>query len=400
MKSSSSRIPLPVQIILTVALLVVGVIGGLITLLYLIFMGYPAILQLLLLLTGGVLILFAVLKVFDVGKRKLNLTFLAVILALLLSAGGIQAYRIYDHSIPTVNAEVDLWEYVPYREQMKDGPMLESKLISREKATLQLETELPRLDGATALYPIYAAAVEAVYPERDYGSPYSGDGTVVCNTTPVAYERLIQGETDLIFALSPSQKQLQTAKEQGVELELTPIGREAFVFFVNGGNPVENLTLSQIREIYSGKITNWKDVGGRAEDIRAFQRPEGSGSQTALQKLMGDTGLMEPTEQDVLSGMGEIIQRTSDYKNYTNAIGYSFRFFATEMAANDQIRLLKVDGVYPDKETVRDGSYPIVQEFCIVSRKGSETENMRRLKEWFLTSEGQALIERSGYLPL
>ncbi|WP_279401693.1 substrate-binding domain-containing protein [Piscibacillus salipiscarius] len=67
-------------------------------------------------------------------------------------------------------------------------------------------------------------------------------------------------------------------------LNMTPIGREAFVFFVHADNPVDSLKVEEIQGIYSGNITNWKEVGGEDVEIRAFQRPEGSGSQTMLKR--------------------------------------------------------------------------------------------------------------------
>ena len=109
---------------------------------------------------------------------------------------------------------------------------------------------------------------------------------------------------------------------------------------------------------------------------------------------------MAAEEEEIISGMGGILRRTADYKNYGNAIGYSFRFYASEMAAQNTIRFLRIDGVYPDADSVRDGSYPVSNQFYVITRKGEETENTRLLKEWFLSPEGQRLIERVGYLPL
>ena len=197
---------------------------------------------------------------------------------------------------------------------------------------------MPVIDGATALYPIYAAFAQAVYPEKEY-QPY--DSEVMSNRTGAAYVNLINGRADIIFALGPSAAQLKMAENAGKELKLTPIGKEAFVFFVNSRNPVKNLTEDEIKAIYSGEITNWKDVGGKNDTIRAFQRPENSGSQTALQSFMGKTPIMDPPTEDVASLMGTIIGQVSDYKNHNNAIGYTFRYYSTQMVKNNKIRLLE-----------------------------------------------------------
>ncbi|GJM69635.1 hypothetical protein HMSSN036_18510 [Paenibacillus macerans] len=173
---------------------------------------------------------------------------------------------------------------------------------------------------------------------------------------------MLDGQADVIFAAAPSSLQLAQAKRQGLELKLTPIGREAFVFFVHADNPVQGLSTQQIQAIYAGEITDWSEVGGRSGKIRAFQRPEGSGSQTMLQKLMEGKELMAPRKRRGV-GDGGIIAQTADYRNYPNALGYSFLFFATEMAHNGQIRLLEIDGVKPDKTTIQSGEYPLAAEF-------------------------------------
>lgn len=307
-----------------------------------------------------------------------------------LAAGSVwPIYEKYIDSIPTVSSEVDIFEYMPFEE--------DSKVVSLdEEASLQLSEPLPVMDGATALYPLYSAIAQATYPKKTY-DPY--DSEVMVNTTPEAYENLINGKVDLIFVNEPSKNQLQRAKAKGVELQLTPIGKEAFVFFVNQKNEVDGLTLQEIKDIYSGKITNWKEVGGKNEPIRAYQRPEDSGSQTALQSLMGDTPIMDPPRENVASGMGEIINEVAQYRNFENAIGYTFRYYSQEMVGNKEIKLLSVDGVPPTKETIRSGEYPITGEFYIVTA-GTDNPNVQKLINWVLSPQGQKLIEKVGYVPI
>lgn len=317
------------------------------------------------------------------------------------SAGGIRkAIFHYDQSIPKVTQDdYEIFNnYQPFTEQFK-GITLDS--------TLKLTDNLPRIDGATAFYPIYASFVQNIYPKGVYEYwNYSGEegkvegeeSLVVCSKTPNAYQRLIEGKTDIIFVLGPSEKQLQAAKEAGVEFEMTPIGKEAFVFFVNSKNPVEELSIEQIQKIYSGAITNWKEVGGKNDSIRAFQRPEGSGSQSALLRLMGDIKLAEPLEEDLVSGMGGIIRQTADYKNYKNAIGYSFRYYSTELVQNHQIKLLAIDGIQPTKENILNHSYPINNDFYAITLKGHENPNIDRIIEWVSGGQGQKIIDEIGYV--
>lgn len=322
--------------------------------------------------------------------RITNRSLVGLLVVCALTVTGYEINQAYHNSIPTVSEQdFDLRAYQPYQENTKAQSL-------GQPATLKLDSNLPRLDGATALYPLYSAFVQAVYPEKEYDLH---DHQVRASTTPEAYEYLLDGTADMIFVAGPSTQQLAIAKEKGVEMKLTPIGREAFVFFVHADNPVKGLTTEQIQGIYSGAITNWQEVGGKNEPIRAFQRPENSGSQTALEKFMGNNPIMEPPNENRVSGMGGIIEKTSDYKNYPNAIGYSFRFFATEMVQNGNIRLLEVNGVLPSKATIADQSYPLSSEFYVITA-GSQNPNVPKLIDWILSEQGQALVEKTGYTPL
>ena len=322
-------------------------------------------------------------------------------LVVCLGAGAYMGLGAYRDSIPTMDDRaLMLHEYDPFREGTKAVKLEEpSDLQLTEYEALTL-----RLDGATALYPVYAAFAQAVYP-----NPYIeyDHGALSCTNTVNAYEQLIQGNKDMIFVAGPSQAQLDMAAQAGVELHLTPIGKEAFVFFVNSRNPVTGLTVEQIQGIYSGQITNWREVGGKNQAIRPFQRAENSGSQTALQSLMGSLPLLEPEEEDVIADMGGIIRQVASYRNYKNAIGFSFRFYSTEMVTDDQIRLLALNGVEPTKETIRDGSYPISSYFYAVTAAPigqpapQETDPLlSKFLDWVLSEQGQEIVERTGYVSL
>ena len=337
-----------------------------------------------------VLSVFLILKVFRFFQTKRHKIIFASIAGLAILVSAISPINhAYTSSIPTVDAEVDIYAYEPFSDSNEIT-------ILDDKSTLKLQDNLPKLDGATALYPLYSAFVQATYPEKEY-NPY--DSEVMVNTTPDAYDNLMKGEVDMIFAAGPSVTQMNVAKQKGLELKLTPIGREAFVFFVNQKNKVDGLSLEQIKSIYAGNVTNWKEVGGDDDKIRAFQRPADSGSQTTLEKLMGDTPIMEAPSEDIASGMGGIINEVSKYKNYKNSIGYTFRFYSTEMVRNDQIRLLEIDGVAPTKETIRSGTYPITSEFYIVTA-GTDNPNVEILIDWILSPQGQQLLEKAGYVPI
>ncbi|MBP1994470.1 PstS family phosphate ABC transporter substrate-binding protein [Paenibacillus eucommiae] len=343
------------------------------------------------LVVAVVLAVFVVIRVFNLVKPKiLYIAMGSFVLIGALTITGYEIKKAYNDSFAVVDDQaVELYAYQPFNPNTRAARL-------EEPASLSIPDNLPRLDGATALYPLYAAFVQAVYPEKEYDIGYS---EVLCSTTIEAYEHLIQGNTDIIFAARPSQEQLDHAKTMGVELKLTPIGREAFVFFVNASNPVTNLSTEQIRSIYSGETRSWKQLGGQNEKIKAFQRPDNSGSQTMLQKIMEDRQLMTSPKEDVIIGMGQIIKDTADYRNYKNAIGYSFLYFATEMVQNGQIRLLDVDGIAPAKQTIENGEYPLAAEFYAVTA-GTTNPHAEAFVEWILSPQGQLLVEKTGYTAL
>ena len=282
-------------------------------------------------------------------------------------------------------------------------PFEENSLVKTldEPSALRFTENPPRLDGATALYPVYSAFARAVFPDSFWDMDRTARLQYInCESTAGAYRNIVDGKADMIFVAGPSAEQEAYAKEKRVELKYTPIGREAFVFFVNPQNPVDALTVDQLRGIYSGKITRWEEVGAQGlGGILAFQRREGSGSQTALRKLMGDTVLMEAPKETMMDSMLGIVEATSDYRNFKNAIGYSFRFYCTELITDFQVKLLRVNGVSPTRENIENGAYPLASSFFAVTRADAD-ENTRALLDWILSAQGQRLIDETGYTPI
>ena len=339
-----------------------------------------------------ILSLCVCLLTLKIGARKLRIISACVILACVLAFFGFRAYTWWTvDRFPVMKQEVDWREYRPFVE----GNKLVKVEIPPEYA-LNPDGGHPRLNGAYALYPIYAAMAQGMYPKhiaQDYHY-------VDTDGSDVIYEDLLKGDRDLIFALAPSKNQQEDAEKAGLEYELTPFCMDAFVFFVNADNPVDNLTTEQIKGIYSGRITDWKEVGAPSSTkIVPFQRNEGSGSQTTLQKLMGDTPIMPPLKEDRLGGMGDIINDTANYRNYQAALGFSFRYYSTEMLRNDQIKLLSIDGVAPTVENIRNGTYPLVATAYMVSVR-PRSSNVRKIVDFMLSPEGQKLVEETGYVPV
>ena len=292
-----------------------------------------------------------------------------------------------DYSVLKVEDEISLYQYTPFR---PDNLLKEPA----SPPSLSIDSDYPRIDGATAAYPVYGAMVQAIYKGLDAKSVSE---YVSCSKTNEAYERLLHGEIDMFFGAQPSKQQMEKASQMGIEFHLTPIAKEAFVFFVNSENPVDGLTVDQIQNIYQKDIVNWQEVGGLPEPILPFQRPEDSGSQTIMQKVMEGKKLPLPLREEYAAGMGGMVNAVAAYRNYTGAIGYSFRYFTTRMKSNESIKLLSINGVEPSIPNVRSGAYPFTVDVYVVTVK-EPTGTAKALIDWILSAEGQDMIERCGYV--
>lgn len=281
---------------------------------------------------------------------------------------------------------IDVARYLPH-EAASD--------LVRIESSLKLIDELPVLDGAAALVPVYAAFVDNVYPngavtyeggvfsdDNYYGENFAADSKMQYKNTVRGYRAIVDGETDILFCAAPSAEQRQYAEEQGVELVYVPVGREAFVFFVNEHNPVDSLTVEQVRGIYAGEYRNWAEVGGERRAINPVTRLAGSGSQSAMDAFMGDRTIAPKSPLAVTGG----------------SIGFSFRYYLDGIVGNEAVKMLALNGVYPSAENIKNGSYPIVTEFYAIYRVDNENENIPVLIDWILSEEGQRIVEESGYV--
>lgn len=281
---------------------------------------------------------------------------------------------------------IDVKSYLPHTEGSK---------LPHIRSSLKLTENLPVLDGATALLPVYAAVIDAVYPagcvtfeggvfsdDNYYGENFAPDSAMQYKNTLRGYQAIVDGTTDILFCAGPSKAQKQYAADKGVELVYVPIGLEGFVFFVNEKNPVDGLTTEQIRKIYACEYTNWAQVGGADRVINPVTRMKGSGSQTAFETFMGDTPVGSKSPFAITGG----------------SIGFSFRYYMDGIVDNSAVKMLSLNGVYPSPENIQNRSYPIVAQFYAIYRADNENENIPVLIDWLLSEEGQQLIEETGYV--
>lgn len=256
--------------------------------------------------------------------------------------------------------------------------------------------EYPRIDGSLACVPLCEALAEEITGCTEAQAEETM--TDFTNTNP-CYLLLAEGGTDILLAYEPAESTKEEL-ENYEPLDMKPVGKDALVFIVNEGNPVESLTQQQAYDIYTGKITNWSEVGGNDIEIKAFQRPETSGSQTMMRKLLlGDAKMAEAETEMIAIGMDDIINALKKYDNSANALGYSVYYYASEMFKQPGMKFLKIDGVEPSNETIKNGEYPLINEFYCVTNEQS-SDNAKEIKKWLLSEEGQDFVEGCGYVPV
>ena len=259
------------------------------------------------------------------------------------------------------------------------------------------DIEYPRVDGSTANMPMMAM-IRHYYMNEELEE---AQNNTEVTTTDYAWRNLIDGQCDLLLVYEPSSETKKIIEESKVKLTVTPIGVDALVFLVNEKNKIDGFTTEQLRDIYSGKITNWKDLGGEDTKIEAFQRVLNSGSQTLfLNLLMKDTKPMEAPTSYYIQGMDGLIEQIASYNDTANALGYSVFYYAKKMYEQPGIKLASVDGIMPSDETIEKEEYPFLNEYYLVIREDEpEYSETRNLYNYILSKDGERAIREAGYIP-
>lgn len=272
---------------------------------------------------------------------------------------------------------IELGEYLPFEKNSK---------IIKKNDNLSLTGEKPIIDSAAALYPISSSFVNAIYNKEDVefiNDNFTSSSKLQMNNTRNCYKGIVDGNIDIGLLAKPSSQQLEYASKNNVELILEPIGYESFVFLVNKNNPINSLTIEQVKGIYSGKYTNWSELGGYNKEIIPLQRNESSGSQTAFLSFMNG----EKTISKSLNIFG-------------SAIGYSFRYYVEDVVKNGNVKMISLNNVYPNKENIQNKSYPIVSSFYAVHSSKNTNPNVKKVVDWMKLDVAQEIINEVGYVGL
>ena len=222
-----------------------------------------------------------------------------------------------------------------------------------------------------------------------------------CSTTHGSYTNLIDGNAELIIASrNISRDEKAYADEKGVSLIEHPIGRDAFIFIVNKKNPINNLTISQIQDIYTGKVRNWKEVGGKEATINPYIRNANSGSQEKMETMVMQGLTMIDWPEMITHGMGGPFQALAFDEN---GIAFTPYFYYSNMVRDEQTwaKSIGINGIEPNKNTIQSNTYPYVSEIYAAVRSDIDrTSPAYKLFEYLTTTSGQNIVKESGYVPL
>lgn len=254
----------------------------------------------------------------------------------------------------------------------------------------------PRLNGSTSTVPLGQAIASVLLGE----SREEVSDLIQFSKTTQSYRSLMDGNSDLLISAEPAETIWEEKEARGFQWNMEPFAVDALVFVVNANNPVDNLTTQQIQQIYTGKITNWSEVGGSDEEIIPFQRNAEAGSQTAMLKLvMKDLPMMDAPADYVRGEMGDLIEAVAAYDDTSSAIGYTVYYYANDMKMAEGLKILSVDGVEPCADTIRSGKYPFLNNYYVLTAANlADDDPTKILYDWILSEEGQKLVAHEGHV--
>lgn len=212
----------------------------------------------------------------------------------------------------------------------------------------------------------------------------------------VGIAALINGTIDMAMASRPMKddEKQKAAQSRGAAVTEHPVALDALGVFVNTANPVQQLTVAQIRDIFQGKTKNWSEVGGPNAPVILYGRESSSGTYDYFREHVLEKGDFAPQVQ-TLQGTAAIINAVGSDRN---GIGYGGIAYAKEVRAL-AVQAEGAQAVAPSEATVADGTYPLSRKLFFYF-PANAPERVTKFAQWAVTPEAQALVTKVGYFPL
>lgn len=279
----------------------------------------------------------------------------------------------------------------------------------------------PKVDASTAAAPLqtliackllgmryewgrdFIDGTYTIYPQwDDIPAGFDYFERIKTSKTHDAILNIIDKKVDFILsARKMSEDEKNHAKEEGVTLIETPIALDAFIFIVNRENPIKMLTTRQIQDIYTGKLTNWREVGGKNQPIEPYVRNANSGSQELMETLvMKDLEIKELPLGFFAPPLWSMMIVFQTVMENPNSICFSLYYYNEQMVKENIAKTIDVDGVPPNKNTIKKRQYPYIAELYAVIRSDLDKNSMAyKLYKLLVSNAAKPVITESGYVP-
>ncbi len=236
-------------------------------------------------------------------------------------------------------------------------------------------------DGSTSMEKVIGALGES-FMEANKGTTFTYNPT----GSGSGIQAVSEGRCDIGLS---SRALKDDEKTSG--LKETTLALDGIAIIVNPQNPVQDLTLEQIAKIYTGEITNWKDVGGSDAEIVRIGREAGSGTRDGFESITDTKDACQYRQE--LTSTGDVIATVSQNPN---AIGY-----ASLAAIKDSVKALTVNGVAPTEATVKDGTYLVQRPFVLVTKEGAAlSETAQKFFDFATSADAASIISAAGAVPV
>lgn len=235
-------------------------------------------------------------------------------------------------------------------------------------------------DGSTSMEKVIGALSEAFM---------EANSKVTVTYNPTGSSAGIQAVQEGRCDIGLSSRALKD-EEKASGLKETILAYDGIAIIVNPANPVEDLTLEQIADIYTGKITNWSELGGSDSEIVLIGREAGSGTRSGFEEIVEVKDLCQYRQE--LSSTGDVIATVAQNPG---AIGY-----ASLASVKETVKAVKVGGVTPSEDTVKDGTYAIQRPFVLVTKEGvTLSETAQAFFDYTVSKDANAVIVAAGVVP-
>ena len=242
------------------------------------------------------------------------------------------------------------------------------------------------VEGSTTVLPIAQKAAE-VYMQKDPGADISVRG----GGSSVGIASIIDGSCDIADSSRPiKDTELEKAAANGRDIKAHVVAMDGIAVVLHPSNPISAMTKSQVKDSFTGKVSNWSQVGGRNEKIVAISRDTSSGTFEAFMELVLDKQKVRPDA--IMQASNQAVATT--VARTPNAIGYVGLGFLS-----DAIKAVTIDGVMPSKETVLTGTYKIGRPLFMYTN-GAPKGLAKEFLDFVKGAEGQALADELGYVGL